>query len=184
MLENRIVEILSATKGSTIARLCYTTPVKPAAKFKSLDIQKTTVASVLLFGTVAAYKNAYLRRVQKTALAIADNDSQAVANFELSQNWHIASEFAYSIRLHTDKGTKYLFPMFCSKSIVSFTIDGKPATRDQVAEFLTPSERDKLLDDSGTVENKKNGIKHMAIVRTILFNNINWLKIKGKFLSQ
>lgn len=182
-MENIIADLLASHKGSTIARIEFTTDVKTSAKFKAVDIKKTTTASVLLFGSVKAYTNAYKRRVQATARIIDGNDMQAVDNFEVSDNWHVASESAYSIRLHRDKGTKYLFPMFCKPSKSFFTIDGKPSTRLEVAEYLTPSEQKKLLDDSGIVENKRNGIKHRAIVRTILFANVNWLKIKGQFIS-
>jgi hypothetical protein len=181
--ENQITETLNQTNGSTICRLQYTTTIKPAAKHKAVNIQKTTIASALLFGKVSAYANAYKRRVQKTALEIEGNNQEAIDNFEVSQNWHVPSERAYSIRLHTGKGTKYLYPMFCGHSKTVFTIDGNPATREQVAEFLTPSAAKDLMNTSGIVTNKKNGIKHRAIVRTIGIENIEWCKIKGKLIE-
>ncbi len=183
-MQNQIIDVLENTRGSTIARLSSTTLIKPAAKFKTTVIEKTTVASVLLFGTVSAYKNAYKRRVKKTALLIDGNDKQAIESFELSDNWHVQADTAYSIRKKKDdNGSRYLFPMFCKTGESSFTIDGKPATREQVAEYLTPSVARDLLDTGGIVENKKNGIKHSAIVRTIGMDNINWLKIKGQFIQ-
>lgn len=182
-LENQIVEILNTTNGSTIVRLQYTTEVKTAAKHKAVKIEKTTIASALLFGKVSAYKNAYKRRVQKTALEIEGNNQESIDNFQLSDNWHIASEQAYSIRLHKEKGTKYLFPMFTGHSKTVFTIDGVPASREQVAAFLTPSAARDLLDTTGIVTNKKNGVKHRAIVRTIGMENVNWIKIKGKTIE-
>lgn len=182
-LENHITEILAATNGSTIVRLQYTTQVKPAAKHKAVEITKTTVASALLFGKVSAYANAYKRRVKKTAQLIEGNNQEAIDNFEVAQNWHTASDLAYSIRLHAGKGTKYLYPMFCGHSKTIFTINGKTATRLEVADYLTPSAARELLDTSGIVENKKNGIKHSAIVRTIGMENVNWVKIKGKLIA-
>jgi hypothetical protein len=183
-MENQLVSILNAVSGSTIARIDYTTLVATAAKFKGVEIKKNTVASVILFGSQKSAINAYERRVKKTASEITENDSQSVDNFELSDNWHIA-DGAYSVRKHREKADKqYLFPMFCRPSIVSFTIDGKPATRLEVAEYLTPSARKTLLDTSGIVENKKNGIKHKAIVRTIDMQNINQVKIKKTILTK
>jgi hypothetical protein len=73
--------------------------------------------------------------------------------------------------------------MFCGHSKTAFTIDGRPATREQVAEYLTPSAAKELLDTSGIVVNKKNGVKHRAIVRTISMDNVNWVKIKGKLIE-
>jgi hypothetical protein len=183
MLENNIIAVLENTNGSTIARLSTTTQVKTAAKFNVVNIKKTTVSSVLLFGKVSAYKNAYLRRVKKTAAEIEGNTEKSIDNFQLSDNWHKASEKAYSVRFHAEKGTKYLFPMYCKAGKTSFTINGNPATRLEVADYLTPSERKKLLDDSGIIENKKNGVKHSAIVRTISMDNINYLKIKGQIIT-
>lgn len=183
-MQNQLVSILNAVSGSTIARIDYTTLVATAAKFKAVKIEKNTVASVILFGSQKAAMSAYERRVRKTATEIADNNAQAVDNFELSDNWHCA-DGAYSIRKHREKADKhYLFPMFCRPSIVHYTIDGKPATRLDVAEFLTPSARKTLLDNTGIVENKKNGIKHKAIVRTIDMANINQVKIKKMILTK
>jgi hypothetical protein len=181
--ENQITEILNTTNGSTICRLQYTTEVKPAAKFKAVEIKKTTIASALLFGKVSSYANAYKRRVQKTALEIEGNNQESIDNFDVSQAWHVPSEKAYSIRLHTGKGTKYLYPMFCGHSKTVFTIDGKPSSREQVAAYLTSSAAKELMDTSGIVTNKKNGIKHCAIVRTIGIENIEWCKIKGKLIE-
>lgn len=185
-MENKIISILESARGSTIARLSTTTAIKPAAKFKETVIEKTTVSSVILFGTVSQYRNAYLRRVKKTALFIDSNDKNAIDNFELSDPWHCQADTAYSIRKHKEKndGKRYLFPMFCHSVESVFSINGSKATREEVAVFLTPSESKKLLDNSGIVENKKNGVKHSAIVRTIALENINWLKIKSQFITK
>ena len=185
-MQKQIIEILESARGSTIARLSTTTAIKPAAKYKETVIEKTTVSSVILFGTVSAYKNAYLRRVKKTALLIDGNNQQAVDNFELSEPWHVQADTAYSIRKHgsKDDGKRYLFPMFCHSVESVFSINGSKATREEVAVFLTPSESKKLLDNSGIVENKKNGVKHSAIVRTIALENINWIKIKSQFITK
>jgi hypothetical protein len=65
-----------------------------------------------------------------------------------------------------------LFAIF-NKSLGSiYTIDGIESTKNDVSQYLTPSEAKKLLGDNSLTYNVKNDIVHAVIVRTIKLENI------------
>jgi hypothetical protein len=171
-MNNKIKTVKSLiANGSTFAKIETITPVKTAAKYKDVKIEKTTIANVQLFGTLKDLQ-VYQRAVIKSANKI---DNQAIESFEVSDNYFEHDSECFSIVYHKTNGTAYLYAVY-NNSKSSYTIDGKTATKSEVSEYLTPSERDKMLGDSSIVYNKTNDLLHSVIVRTIKLDNVISIK--------
>jgi len=171
-MNNKIETVKSLiANGSTFAKIETITPVKTAAKFKSTNIQKHTIANVQLFGTLKDLQ-VYQRAVIKSANKI---DNQTIESFEVSDNYFYHDENCFSIVYNKNNEMPYLYAVYNS-SKSSYTIDGKTATKSEVSEYLTPSERDKLLNDNSIVYNKTNDLLHSVIVRTIKLDNVISIK--------
>ena len=164
--------------GSTFARLETVTAVKTAAKFKTVKIEKHTIANVQLFGALKDYA-VYSRMVLKSANSI---NGQNVDDFQVSDNYFEHDKTCFSIVYHKTNQTAYLYAVYNS-SKSSYTIDGKTATKAEVSEYLTPSEKDKMLGDSSIVYNKTNDLLHSVIVRTIKLDNVISIKCNKMELS-
>jgi hypothetical protein len=164
--------------GSTFARLETITPVKTAAKFKNVNIQKHTIANVTLFGTLNDLQ-VYRKMVIKSANKI---DNQQVESFEVSENYFYHDENCFSIVYNKNNDTPYLYAVYNS-SKSSYTIDGIESNKQQVSEYLTNSEREKLLGDNSIVYNKTNDVLHSVIVRTIKIENIISIKCNKMMLD-
>jgi hypothetical protein len=164
--------------GSTFARLETVTAVKTAAKFKTVKIEKTTIANVQLFGTLKDY-TVYNRMVLKSANSI---NGQNVDDFQVSDNYFEHDKTCFSIVYHKTNQTAYLYAVY-NNSKSSYTIDSLSATKQQVAEYLTPSEKEKMLGDSSIVYNKTNDLLHSVIVRTIKLENIISIKCNKMMLN-
>jgi hypothetical protein len=164
--------------GSTFARLETVTTVKTAAKFKTVKIEKRTIANVQLFGTLKDYA-VYSRMVLKSANSI---NGQAIESFVISDSYFEHDNDCFSIVYHTSNKTAYLYAVY-NNSKSSYTIDGKTATKYEVSEYLTPSEKEKMLGDSSIVYNKTNDCLHQVIVRTIKIDNVISIKCNKIELS-
>lgn len=158
--------------GATFAAIEYTTHVKTAAKFKDIKIMKQSKANVTLFGTLKDYE-VYQRAVIKSANKI---DGQNVNSFEVSDTYFTHDTDCFSIVNHKTNGTAYLYAIFNNASKSVYTIDGIEVDKIEVAQYLTNSERDKLLGDNSLVYNKTNDVIHSTIVRTIKIENIDSIK--------
>ena len=62
-------------------------------------------------------------------------------------------------------------------------LNGIEATKEQVAQYQTPSEAKKTLDNSGIVVNVKNDIEHAAIFRVVKLDNIKRLAVAGQVIT-
>ena len=180
--QTQITELLAPVKGVTFAAISYKTDVAPAAANKHIKIEKRTSANVQLFNHVLDYKNVYLKAVKRTADKIESNDKTDIDNFQLSESYFTHSDDCFSIVEHKKTGKPYLFAIFNSVQSSEYTIDGKEATKEEVAELLTPSAKKSLLEPEKTVYNAKNDIEHKVIVRTISLENLESLKAVGKVL--
>ena len=163
-------------KASTFAAIEYKTKVQTAAAHKALNIQKYTKANVQLFGTLAEAQAVYAKAVKKAANKIEENDKDKVAEFQTQDNYFEHTD-TYSIVKHKTSGKEYLYAFFNNASSV-YNINGKIATKEQVAEYLTPSARERFLGD-GIVHNKANDVLHTIQVRTIALENIVELRTNG-----
>lgn len=158
--------------GATFAALEYTTTVKTAAKFKDIKILKQSKANVTLFGTVKDFE-VYQRAVIKSANKI---DGQAITDFTVSDTYFEHDKTCFSIVTHKTNGTAYLYAIFNNASKSVYTIDGIEVDKLEVSQYLTNSERDKLLNDNSLVYNKTNDVIHSTIVRTIKIENVTSIK--------
>jgi hypothetical protein len=158
--------------GSTFASIEYTTQVKTAAKFKDIKIMKQSKANVTLFGTLKDFE-VYQRAVIKSANKI---DGQSINTFEVSDTYFEHDKTCFSIVNHKTNGTAYLYAIFNNASKSVYTIDGIEVDKMTVSQYLTNSEKDKLLNDNSLVYNKTNDVIHSTIVRTIKIENITAIK--------
>ena len=162
-------------KASTFAGIEYKTKVQTAAKHKDLNIQKYTKANVQLFGTMAEANEVYAKAVKKAAGKI-EQDQTKVAEFKAQDNYFQHTD-CFSLVTHKDSGKQYLYAFFNNASSV-YTINGKIATKEKVAQYLTASAAERLLGD-GIVHNKTNDVLHTVQVRTIALENIVELRTNG-----
>jgi hypothetical protein len=155
----------------TFANIAYTTQVKTAAAHKAVNIQKHVVANVQLFSNIKQATQVFANAVQKSASAIASNDAQAVANFTQQSNYFTHTN-CYSIVQHKSNNNLYLYCVFNNTQSVQYTINNVVATKQQVAQYLTKSAAQKLLQTDNTVTNKTHNIQHNVQVRTIALANV------------
>jgi hypothetical protein len=167
---NTIKSLIS--NGSTFARIETLTTVKTAAKHKAVNIQKHTIANVQLFGTINDY-DVYRRMVIKSSNRI---DGQSVDDFQVSENYFYHDNACYSIVYNKKTDLPYLYAVYNNVSSTVYTIDGIESDKITVAEYLTPSEKEKMLGDNSIVYNKTNDVLHSVIVRTIKLENIISIK--------
>lgn len=170
-----LIKALLAGKSCTFASIVYQTEVKTAAKYKHVKIEKIVSANVQLFSDIKTATNVFKNAVKKSALKIGE-DPQHVEKFQKSENYFMHDLECYSLVKHKEKEAYYLWAIFNnSKSI--FLIDGEPASRDEVAQYLTPSAARDLLNPSKITYNVTNDLQHTIKVRTVKIENI--LKIKS-----
>lgn len=174
MINAQAIRAVLGDKASTFAGIEYKTKVPTAAKHKHITIEKYTTANVQLFANVEA-EGIYTKAVKKAAGKI-EQDQTKVAEFQAQDNYFEHTD-CYSIVEHKTNGKQYLYAVF-NNATSTFTVNGKAATRDEVAGYLTPSAAEKLLGD-GIVYNKANDILHTIQVRTIALENIAELRTNG-----
>lgn len=167
-----IRNLLQGVNGTTFAQLHYTTEVKTAAAHKHRSIVKHTAANVQLFSNVAAATSVFANAVKRSAAQLPSNSPAAVATFSAQSNYFEHDPLCYSIVQHKVHSNLYLYCIYNNASSF-YTIDGVTATKQQVAELLTPSAAQQLLNPPATVRNVTHNIEHDVIVRTIALHNIN-----------
>jgi len=177
---NQITELLATVKGTSFANIDYTTIVATSAANKAINIVKHTNANVQFFNNVKDYKNVYLNAVKRSASKIENNQNN-IDSFELTPTWYTHSNDCFSLVNHNKTGAAYLFCIY-NNAKSSYTIDGKQADKNTVAQYLTPSAAKALLNESNIIHNVKNNVDHDVIVRTISLDNINTIKAMGKVL--
>lgn len=167
-------------KASTFAGIDYITKVQTAAKHKGVNIQKYTTANIQLFSNLKEANKVYTNAVKKAAGKIEENDKDKVQEFVAQDNYFTHTD-CFSLVMHKTTGKQYLYAFFNNAESV-YTINGKIADKAQVAEYLTPSAKEKLLGD-GIVHNKANDVLHTVQVRTIALENIVELRTNGRTLK-
>jgi len=170
------IKTLLANKSVTMAQIHYVTTVKPAAAHKTVQIHKHTSANVQLFSKLND-ATVYLNAVKKSANRISGNDESSVNSFEQSDTYY-EHEDCYSIVKHRKSGKEYLYCIYNNASS-DYTVNGMPASKKDIMQYLTPSDAKKLFDDSGLTYNKANDIVHNVVVRTISLENINKITACG-----
>ena len=154
----------------TFAQVQYATQVKTAAAHKAVKIVKRTEANVQLFSNIKAATSVFANAVKRSASQVAGNDAANVEAFQAQSNYfeHTA---CYSIVQHKTQNKLYLYCIY-NNAKSEYEIDGVPATKQQVAQYLTPSAAQQLLSPSTTTHNKTYNVEHEVVVRTIALENI------------
>lgn len=148
--------------GTNFAAIEYETEVKTAAAHKHLTVKKLVHANVQVFSGIKDW-DLYAKQVRRDS---------GEDHFQSSENYFTHEPDCFSIVRNRKNDRLYLYAIFNSVQSATFTIDGAPATRQQVAELLTPSARKRFDDISGKVYNVTNDVEHTITVRTIALENI------------
>lgn len=156
--------------STTFAQITYVTKVATAAKFKHVNIVKVTTANVQLFSNINAATSVFANAVKRSAAQISTNNAANVANFTAQQNYFTHTN-CYSIVKHNTNNNLYLYCIYNNASSLYF-INNVLATKQQVAQYLTASAAQQLLNASSTTHNVTNNVTHNVVVRTIALNNI------------
>ncbi len=156
--------------STTFAQITYVTKVATAAKFKHVNIVKVTTANVQLFSNINAATSVFANAVKRTAANIATNNASNVANFTAQQNYFTHTD-CYSIVKHNTNNNLYLYCIYNNASSLYF-INNVLATKQEVAQYLTASAAQQLLNPTATTHNVTNNVTHTVVVRTIALANI------------
>jgi hypothetical protein len=168
-----IGDLLEKVNGTTFASFVSVTNPLLAAKNKHRLVQKVGRNNVQLFNNVDSYR-IYMDAVKRSAAKNEENNPENIEAFQTQESWHEHTE-VFSVVKHKQHDKYYLYAIFNSASS-AFFIDGEPATREQVAELMTPSEAKKLLNPTDEVHNKTYNVKHNTTVRTFDLANIVMIK--------
>ncbi len=165
--------ILAAVKGTAFASITSVTPVPTAAAYKGMDILKVATMGIQLFNNLSDYTDVYTNAVKRSASKPGmDNDAADVANFQKSDNWFAHSDDCFSLIVHKKDASKHYLYVICNKAESVYTIDGVIASKEEVAQYMTPGEAKKLLNPEATVYNVRNDVMHTVICRTVSMENI------------
>lgn len=167
LTEEQIQELFEPVKGTTFARMVTCTNVATAAAHRDKKIQKISVANVQVFSTsndVSPYTNAVRKQSGNT-------DFQA-------QESHFEHMTPYSLVRNKKSGKPFLYVIY-NGAKSQYVIDGEPATKEDVAQWLTPSGAKALLEPAEKVVNVAAEVEHKVIVRTIGLENIVELQVAG-----
>lgn len=163
------VQALLANASVTFASIAYVTQVQTAAAHKHNNVQKVTVANVQLFANIKAATQVFANAVKRSAANFANNAAN-VQQFTQQSNYFTHTQ-CYSIVQHKQTQAQYLYAIYNNAQSVYF-INNVVATKQQVAQLLTASAAQKLLQNDNTVHNKTHNVTHNVQVRTVALNNI------------
>jgi hypothetical protein len=166
----------------TFAQIVYATKVQTAAAHKALNIVKVTQANVILCNSLKAHTSVYANKVRKTAAAISSNNAANVAAFTAQQNYFTHTS-VHSIVQHTQHTNKqYLYAIYNNASSV-YMLNNVQLTKQQVAQYLTASAAQALLQKDNTVHNVTHNVTHTVQVRTVALSNIVSIKARKQLVS-
>lgn len=182
MQDQTIKEALKTVSGATFASITYKTDVAPSASNKHISITKRTTANIQLFNNLTDY-NVYERAVKRSANKIEENDTANVESFTANSASFTHDEECFSIVKNKKSDQQYLYAIYNSVSGSQYYINGEPASKEDVAQYLTPSASKKLLGDNEITYNQTNDIVHDVVVRTIKLENIEQMKVCGQIIN-
>ena len=170
MLAQEIKSLVGEVCGTSFRFVKYNTAVKTAAKYKTMVITKEVSANVQVFANLKDFTDIYTAAVKRSAKRISENNQENIENFSKSDNWFEHSNI-FSIVKHIKNDKEYLFCIINNASSKYF-LDGQETIKENILEYLTPSEREKMTQDNSVIYNKKNDVFHATIARTIGLENI------------
>ena len=167
----------------TFASVEYVTKVATAAAFKNENIQKVTIASVILASSLKAHTSVYANKVKRTAEINTLADALAVEKFVPADNYFEHTAVHCIVTHKKDVTKQYLYALFNNNSASLYIHNGVVVDEQHVAQYLTPSAAKQMLSKDTTVVNKTHNIKHSAIVRTISLSSIVCIKARKQLLT-
>jgi hypothetical protein len=175
----QVVNLLAPTRGVTFAAISYVSQVKTAAAYKDIEILKVAKGNVQLFNNIKDCVDVFANAVKRSATKLGTSLEASVEAFQSQANYFYHTK-CHSLVRHRQNESPYLYTFFNSGESLYF-INNELATQEQVAQYLTPSERSKLLEHSDTVLNKRYDVEHKIMVRTIALKSIVEIRAnKGK----
>lgn len=151
------------------AQITYVTTVKTSAKCKDVSIKKVTQATVTLYANANAQ---YTTLVKQTASAIPTNNASNVQQFTAQDNYFEHTQ-CYSVVQHKQTLAQYLYALFNNaQTSTLYFINNTLATKQDVAQYLTPAQQQQLFNTNTQTHNVTHNITHNAICRTIALRNI------------
>ena len=176
-----VSDLLKSVHGASFAQVEYTSDVPVAAKFKNaVKIRKHTSANIQVFNHLKEFTEVYANAVKRSASKIGGNDADAVKEFTTGSSYFDHTD-CFSIVKHKTADKYYLYAIF-NNATSEYEIDGQIVSKDEVVQYLTPSEAKKFASD-GIVHNVTNGIDHGVIVRTISLDNVKRMKAQGQIIG-
>lgn len=174
-LEQNLRTVLAMNpRVAQFVNVVQVTPVKTAAKHKARRIFKVSRGNYYVSTSMETYTNA----VKNSAAKRADNDAEAIENFQTRQAWYEHDSECAAIGRHRQSKEPvlcYFFKQGAAAKSEAYYVDadtGTEVTLQQVAELLTPAECDKLLNPPKETHNKGNDITHDVGVRAVYLKNI------------
>jgi len=176
------VQQLLANVSVTFAQILYVTNVLTAAAHKQQQLRKVTCANVILCSNINAHTSVYARKVQRSAAKIASNSAQAVAAFNAQDNYFAHTQ-CYSIVVHKQHASKYYLYAIYNNAQSLYLHNNNVVSKQHIAQFLTASAAQQLLQNNNTVHNVTHDITHNVHVRTIALSNIVQIKARKQIIN-
>jgi hypothetical protein len=167
--DTEIRALLEYHNGVTFAALTAVTQVKTAARHKHLRVQKVSWMNVQLFSGLRPDTNPYLAAVKRVT---------GREDFELTDTYFEHTE-CWSIVEHKTQHKLYLY-CIVNRAESKLFIDSELTDKAAVAELLTDSARERLLNPSSETFNKTNGVTHTVVPRTIMLASIVELRANNQ----
>jgi hypothetical protein len=174
-----VEQLLQAAHGTTFAQIVQVTPVAVAAAWRdTMHVRKVTSANVQLFANLKSF-DVYRKAVMRSANKLGQSNTQDIADFVPQETWFHHTNTCFSVVQHnTDPSKFYLYAIYNTGESELF-LNNIPASKQQVAQYLTPSAAKELLNPRDVVENKSQNVTHDVIVRTTLLSNIVQIRAMG-----
>lgn len=173
-----VQNLLAGVHGVTFASIMYATQVKTAALYKDKIIHKVSVGNVQIANNLLSFTSVYANAVRRTAQGIAANLQSNIDNFVPQDNYFEHTP-CYSVVRHRQQNKYYLYAIFNNASS-RYISNGVELSKQEVAEYMTPSAADKLLNGTREVHNVTHDILHTVQVRTIQLEKIVSIKAMGQ----
>lgn len=173
---NKLTQLI-ANRSVVFSTITYLIDVKPAAAYENYKIKKRVTANVQLFSKVAV--NVYENAVKKSAKKYPN---RAIDDFKASDNYYEHSNNCFSVVKHKEREEYYLYVIFNRVISSEYFINGIPASKEDVLNYLTPSAVAAL--EKTTQYNVTNQLTHNVIVRVIKFENIEQIKTCGYIIKK
>lgn len=171
-----IANALANTNAATFASVNYNTQVATAAAHKHNTVHKSVTANVTLFSNIKhanVYANALANNANKTSAAQNTNSNTIAQNM---CSTHYTHTDCYSIVYNAQRNTYYLYCIVNNANSVYY-INNVQASKQQVAQLLTASAANKLLNSSAAQYNATHNVTHTLHLRTVKCSNINSITV-------